>query len=582
MAILGDFKSLKTFADVAFFLNTTPKSLGDCLYHIVPQYRYKAFQIPKRGGGQRIIHAPCQKLKQNQRKLAHKLSLLYEELHPKRQFVTGFRLKHSCILGAQKHIRQKHVVNIDLQDFFTQITFPRVYGLFLKEPFGLPKSVAATLAQICTFTPSVSSKVSGATNALKSLPHLPQGAPTSPVVSNFILNRLDNQLRQYVKGKNIRYSRYADDLTFSTSNENSLEFLGTVCSGKQFELSARLRSIIVHDNCFEINEGKIRHYTKTKRQVVTGLIVNQKVNVSRKYVSQLRAMFHDWELNGEETATQHHLKFCKHFSWSHGECPLHIIVEGKLGFLKQVIGETWKYKQLKFQYDKLTGAKEPVIFSRGRALLEQGIYVLDERSRNDQAEYTNQGTAFSLKGVGLITNRHVLEGARINDCLKGRQPRVENELFAIKHSSQEKFRLHLERCGNTDAEDYAVLSICDLLQQPCFECRTDICKIDEELLIVGYPHYNKTELVLTSVKVCGIRTVEGIGYYEVDQPIVFGNSGGPVFDQNGYVVGIATRGGHDIEEGKEVVNLVLPIGKIVPLMNGSISISQMPSKELEG
>ena len=560
MSVLEDFKKLTDFESVATYLDVSTKQLGCYLHHLSLKRRYKTFQIPKKDGTLRTIHAPCRKLKDIQKKLSDKLLKIYEEIHENRKDVVGFRLKHSIVDGAKRHLHRQYVVNVDLEDFFTQITFPRVRGLFIAEPFKLPPDAATILAQICTFLPLEENGANKGDTAQqeKKLPYLPQGAPTSPVISNFILSRLDHQLHGFARNKHINYSRYADDLTFSVNSGFTLPFLGGFATNG-FELSNALRKIIVDDNHLKINEAKIRCYDNRKRQVVTGLTVNKKANVSRHYLSQLRAMLHDWGVHDEKVATEKHLReYEERIKAKEGKYTIRRIVEGKLAFLKQVVGEeAWTYRQLKFQYDYLTGENEPVIFSKSSKWLDIGVYVIE-----DELEIA-QGTAFSLKGCGLVTNAHVLHDSRaIQDLSKEDGiDNLEKQLFIYRHGDKKQKRLRLLTIDRN--VDFAVLRIVGEKQTPCFDYSIEEKNIGDKVLVAGYPNYNNEEMTLTNATIKGQRVIEGIIHYEIDRPIIIGNSGGPVFDMDGRVIGIATRGGKSEEDAVHAYNLILPISYVI-------------------
>jgi RNA-directed DNA polymerase len=149
---------------------------------------------------------------------------------------------------------------VDLKDFFPSITFRRVRGLFEAKPYQLDHSVATVLARICCHKNS-----------------LPQGAPTSPIISNMICARMDSQLRQLAVRHRCAYTRYADDLTFSTSTRNFPEALAEIVStetGNKLKIGVE-NNHKIKLNGFEINQQKTRLQTSDKRQVVTGLTVNR-------------------------------------------------------------------------------------------------------------------------------------------------------------------------------------------------------------------------------------------------------------------------------------------------------------------
>ena len=173
------------------------------------------FSVPKAAGGERKILAPNPKLKEVQRRLARLLYLCVndlEERFPKRKKVShGFQKGRTIMTNAAIHRNRRYVLNLDLSNFFESIHFGRVRGFFLQDAaFLLPSEVAQTIAHIASHN--------GA---------LPQGSPCSPVVSNLIGHILDLRMLKLAKRAKCTYSRYADDITFST---NAREFPSTIAS----------------------------------------------------------------------------------------------------------------------------------------------------------------------------------------------------------------------------------------------------------------------------------------------------------------------------------------------------------------
>lgn len=199
----NEFFSLQQSRDVADLLDVSYRQLT---YHTAGKFsqnRYKEFRIPKKSGQHRIILAPSTPLKIIQRKLSQ---VLYSIYNPKAS-VHGFVVERSILTNAQRHSGKNYVLNIDLEDFFHSIHFGRVVGMFMKPPYNCSRDVAVTLAKICCHTQSVN-------GIIKSI--LPQGAPTSPIVSNMICSRLDSELRRLAERNKCFYTRYCDDITFST------------------------------------------------------------------------------------------------------------------------------------------------------------------------------------------------------------------------------------------------------------------------------------------------------------------------------------------------------------------------------
>ncbi|HDS1655416.1 TPA: retron Ec67 family RNA-directed DNA polymerase/endonuclease [Stenotrophomonas maltophilia] len=279
MSKLDKLKTCSTLGDVAALLGFKPKALSYLIYKQAPALRYRTFEIPKRSGGTRSIQAPYPALMKIQRRLASLLQDCEEEIHKVTGFHAtqshGFTRNRSIMTNAAGHKNKRHVLNCDLENFFGSINFGRIRGFFLKNKnYTLHPTVATTLAQIVCHNGQ-----------------LPQGAPTSPVISNLIAQSLDSRLSKLAKTHSCYYTRYADDITFSTnlssfpvkvaSNDN----LGATIIGKS------LRRTIIESGFLE-NPKKTRLATKPLRQEVTGLVVNKKVATSAAYRRTTRAMTH--------------------------------------------------------------------------------------------------------------------------------------------------------------------------------------------------------------------------------------------------------------------------------------------------
>ena len=316
--LVKQFFALRTRQDVAELLEIDDSRLVYHLYIVQPSERYTTFDIPKKSGGVRGISAPATALKIIQRKLNQVLQHVYEPKAPVHGFVYG----KSIVTNAEMHRGRGYVFNVDLKDFFPSINFGRVRGMFMAVPYQLPPPVATVLAQICCFNNE-----------------LPQGAPTSPIVSNMICAKMDSQLRRLAQRHRCVYTRYADDITFSTSARFP-DALAETTSAGQVEVGGKLHRII-EENGFEINRDKVRLRTKYRRQEVTGLTVNEFPNVRRKYIRQIRAMLHAWEKFGLEDAEA---KFLKHYDRKHrapqkGPPSFRHVVKGKIEFLGMVRGK---------------------------------------------------------------------------------------------------------------------------------------------------------------------------------------------------------------------------------------------------
>lgn len=245
---------------------------------------YIRFQIPKKTGGKRDISVPMPQLKQAQEWILHNI-LEKLELH---NAAHGFRCGRSIVTNAQPHLGAEAIVNIDLKDFFPSISYKRVKGLF--KSFGYSEAASIIFGLICTEPKVKQVELDGKTNLLLSWTdrRLPQGAPTSPAISNLLCRRLDRRLAKMAEQLGFVYTRYADDLTFSASGDS----LGNICN-----VLKRTESIVKHEG-FDINEEKTRVLRKSRQQEVTGVVVNSKLNVSREMLKRFRATLYQIEKDG--------------------------------------------------------------------------------------------------------------------------------------------------------------------------------------------------------------------------------------------------------------------------------------------
>lgn len=289
MKKLDALKQISTKPALAKLLGVSPKNLTHTLYIVRPENLYTSFNIPKRTGGIRTIYAPADKLKIIQSKLSDLLQecikeindTKYPNLKPNKAptLAHGFVRKRSILTNASVHLKQKNVLNIDLSDFFDSFHFGRVRGFFIKNRnFELHPDIATVIAQIACLDNK-----------------LPQGSPCSPVITNLITHSLDIRLASLAKKYSCSYSRYADDITFSTRKSVfPNQIMGQEENGEYIAGKKLTREITRAG--FSINDKKTRIQYKDSRQDVTGLIVNKKPNVKKEYwrtvKSQCHRLFH--------------------------------------------------------------------------------------------------------------------------------------------------------------------------------------------------------------------------------------------------------------------------------------------------
>jgi len=282
------------------------------LEEVINAPKYKHFTIKKKRGGKRPVTAPDSQLKTIQKRLNYFLQAWYLWIKPDE--VNGFVINPhylgahcNIVANAEVHTGKKHILTIDLKDFFSSIAAKRIKDLFISPYFNFNEQIAIALTLLTTYESK-----------------LPTGAPTSPVLSNFVCLKLDIALRLFCRENELQYTRYADDLTFSSDSiiphDTMLDII-----------------LLIKENGFSINRKKLRIQSSCRRQTVTGLTVNEKVNVDRRLLKKLRAMLHDLKFNGLEAATKHHFKL-KGAVDEEQQALFISRLEGYLNFVEQVRG----------------------------------------------------------------------------------------------------------------------------------------------------------------------------------------------------------------------------------------------------
>jgi len=282
--------------------------------------RYKQFEISKKSGGVRVINSPVLGLKVIQRCLNHLLSIVFKT----HDAAFGFVIGKSIVDNANIHTNNTFVYNIDLKDFFPSINQARIWGRLQYPPFNLNKKcqrldLANVIATLCCCQQLQKANE-------KPISVLAQGAPTSPILSNIIAFRLDFYLSAVAKRFGAHYSRYADDITFSSMNNIYTE---------RHEFIQEVERIIKAES-FEINPVKTRLQKDGYRKEVTGIVVNEKPNVRKKYIKDIRKWIYLWETYGFEKAE---LLFQKDYGKEKKSLVMYPVLLGKIEFLKMVRGE---------------------------------------------------------------------------------------------------------------------------------------------------------------------------------------------------------------------------------------------------
>ncbi|MEH0712303.1 retron Ec67 family RNA-directed DNA polymerase/endonuclease [Vibrio owensii] len=277
MNAITQLKNCHSRIDLAILLKCKPSFLSYVLYKKAASSKYYEFEIDKKNGGKRKICAPADDLKSIQRNLSDLLLDCIDDINKDKNYYNtlshGFSREKSIISNAEMHRGQKNVLNIDLDNFFGSFNFGRVRGFFIKNRnFELNEEVATTIAQIACYENQ-----------------LPQGSPCSPVITNLIAHPLDIRLAKLAKQHSCIYTRYADDITFSTRLKDFPAKLMAQPTPNEYVVGSKLNREIQRAG-FNINHDKTRIQYKDSRQDVTGLVVNKKIGVKREYRQLTKAM----------------------------------------------------------------------------------------------------------------------------------------------------------------------------------------------------------------------------------------------------------------------------------------------------
>ncbi len=519
------------------------------LYPVQP---YRSFSISKRAGGRRLIQSPKLALKQLQRRLVTYLQRIGPQ--PK-GCAHGFRARRSIVSNAAQHcsLRTRFLLNLDVEDFFPSITFYRVRGVFLSAPFRFSHPVASLVAHICTYRGLI-----------------PQGAPTSPYISNIVARSLDRNLMALAGRHRATYTRYVDDITFSFSVRSAAALPGNICTfdSGSLILGAELLEEISKAG-FKLNESKTRMSMSSRRMEVTGLKINRFPNVRRRFIDEIRGALHACETYGYEAANIRWLSgygspdgISRARSYrsikSSGLPDLINFLRGKILFLKMVRGDSdLIYNRLAERFNSIAVGVDakllklyPKVGSNDElrracyVVMWEALYV--DPSTGSKGFVAGQGTGFLYSGGRLVTCEHVfnddasVDGSKISVNINS--PHIEDmKCYAIDFNgvNHELTLLHADR-----HRDLAVLQFdrgpptSRYLGPSHSRPRTG-----SRGFLVGYPDYTPGRPVnVVASEVTNRYARQGLGRVELSSTIRAGYSGGPFVDESFGLVGIALKG----------------------------------------
>ena len=428
--IVEKVRKMETKKDLLNLLNTIKKEeLGEnyhpftlsllnyyCNPNRTPKKRYKHFTIPKKSGGVRDIHAPVKGLKS----MLTYLNVVFQAMYEPTEAAMGFVPGRSIADNASVHVGKYYVFNTDLKDFFPSIQQPRLWAVLQLKPFSLNKELASVIAGLCCMQDANGDGV------------LPQGSPCSPILTNIICRQLDRRLTGLAKRFNLKYTRYADDITFS-SDYNVFQ--------DDSEFMTEFKRIIA-DQHFIFNDKKTRLQKSNERQEVTGLVVNEKVNVVREYLRDIRNLLYIWKRYGYEQA---YAKFFPRYVSSKAYRPknqgmpsMESVIAGKLLYLSMVMGEDSSvYNKLLEAFDTLCPERKKVVDNN---LTYEVSYRIDEFEPlfNTQVTFKRKEETDGMSGKSNTTalctidarQQHIAVNVRCDSTIDKYLANPDNETLA--------------------------------------------------------------------------------------------------------------------------------------------------------
>ncbi len=420
-----DFLSLLNFVKIKIYGEQThPFETKNINYYISSkskQHKYTRFVIKKKSGGNRVIHSPVPGLKAIQKCI----NLIFQSTYKVNSAATGFVIGKSIVDNAIVHSGKNYVFNLDLKDFFSSIDQARLWGRLKAAPFNLNEKngrleLANIIACLCCHEMEVERFDSINDQWYKITKNVvPQGAPTSPTLINIICQRLDYYLSAVAKRFSLNYTRYADDITFS-SDHNVYQ--------KNGEFITEVERIIKAEN-FNIKESKTHLQKRGYRQEVTGLVVNLNPNVHNKYIKQIRHWLYAWEKYGYEYASNFFIeRYLKDKINPKTATPdLSNVLSGKLNYLKMIKGfDNSTYIKLKDRFELLLNNAEIKIIDTQtvqsdipeEASLTQKNKVLKLPIEHTPKELVRILNKFTLNNSALKYSTHNWDAGQDEDIFK--------------------------------------------------------------------------------------------------------------------------------------------------------------------
>ena len=373
---------------------------------------YQQFLVEKKSGGVRKISSPMPRLK----KVQHWILKEILEKIPLHDAAHGFIKQRSIATNAQTHINKSIVINVDLQDFFPSIHYRRVKGVFVH--LGYSEQLATILALLITEADTDQVEYDDTVFYVQTGErYLPQGAPTSPAMSNRLCLQMDKRLLGMANSLGFDYSRYADDLTFSTHS---------VDDSTVKKLLWRLEQIII-DEGFQIHPDKTRIMRKHQQQEVTGVVVNRQLSLDRKKLKRFRALLFQVETDGVEGKVWDNGKGTNLIASLKGYANYVYMIDKEKGtrFLNQL-------QRIENKYGHLS-PKQPDNFS-----VEKTVSSVESASAEKENHGLDGCTGIHEKSLPVLSSNIAAKDSVSEKCVMGAK---NEESEGFNHGDKEDFKL---------------------------------------------------------------------------------------------------------------------------------------------